>query len=170
MKHDGALLKTISGRCHLLAFDGMQAATATYAARLVDSTFGSERESRRTSRCKVLIFSGCEPLPPTPVALSAALTQLRLDDIVLYSATDASVSAFVRAKVRPTPSWPRSWANSSLFPRCSHSRDAWADLRFLGQPNTFPAEGRHARRGGPAGPCSEGVHAEDAPDHLGAAG
>jgi hypothetical protein len=101
VKHDGALLKTISGRCHLLAFDGMQAATATYAARLVDSTFGSERESRRTSRCKVLIFSGCEPLPPTPVALSAALTQLRLDDIFLYSAADASVSAFVRAKVRP---------------------------------------------------------------------
>ena len=132
MKHDGALLQTISGRCHLLAFDGMQAATATYAARLVDSTFGTERESRRTNRCKVLIFSGCEPLPPTPVALSAALTQLRLDDIFLYSAADASVSAFVRAKVRTTPSWPRNWANSSLFSDVFPQQECMAQLAYFG--------------------------------------
>ena len=42
------------------------------------------------------------------------------------------------AKVRKTPSWPRSWANFnflSLYPR----RNAWANLHRLGQPNTFLA-------------------------------
>ena len=44
------------------------------------------------------------------------------------------------AKVRKTPSWPRSWANFnflSLYPR----RNAWANLHRLGQPNTFLAQG-----------------------------
>ena len=43
-------------------------------------------------------------------------------------------------KVRKTPSWPRSWANFSLFQLYSH-RNAWANLRLLRQPNTFLAEG-----------------------------
>jgi hypothetical protein len=47
------------------------------------------------------------------------------------------------AKVRKTPGWPRSWANSSLLQLCSH-RSAWTNLHLLGQPDTFlaPAQGR----------------------------
>jgi hypothetical protein len=41
-------------------------------------------------------------------------------------------------KVRKTPGWPRSWANFSLLYPYSH-RNAWANLRLLGQPNTFLA-------------------------------
>jgi hypothetical protein len=49
------------------------------------------------------------------------------------------------AKVRKTPSWPRSWANFnflSLYPR----RNAWANLHLLGQPNTFLAAARASPR------------------------
>ena len=38
-------------------------------------------------------------------------------------------------QVRKTPSRPRSWANFSLLYLYSH-RNAWANLRRLGQPNT----------------------------------
>ena len=34
-------------------------------------------------------------------------------------------------QVRKTPSWPRSWANSSLLQLCSH-RNARADLHISG--------------------------------------
>ena len=39
------------------------------------------------------------------------------------------------AKMRNSPSWPRSWANSL----CSH-RNAWANLSRLGQPDIFLAK------------------------------
>jgi hypothetical protein len=39
-------------------------------------------------------------------------------------------------QVRQTPGWPRSWANSSLLLLYSH-RNAWANLRLSGQPNTL---------------------------------
>ena len=58
-----------------------------------------------------------------------------------------------RTKVRKMSSWPRSWANFRLLQPYSH-RDAWANLRLLGRPNTFHAEGpRGARhpRSGPSG-------------------
>jgi hypothetical protein len=42
-------------------------------------------------------------------------------------------------RVRKTPSWPGSWANSSLFPLCSH-RNARANSHLLGQPNIFLAQ------------------------------
>jgi hypothetical protein len=41
-------------------------------------------------------------------------------------------------KVRRTPSWPRSWANFSLFCLYSH-RNVWANSHLLGQPNSFLA-------------------------------
>ena len=44
------------------------------------------------------------------------------------------------SEVRKTPSGPRSWANSSLLQLYSH-RQAWDNLRLLGQPNTFLAAG-----------------------------
>jgi hypothetical protein len=37
--------------------------------------------------------------------------------------------------VRKTPSRPRSWANFSLL--WLYSRNAWANLHLLGQPDTF---------------------------------
>ena len=40
--------------------------------------------------------------------------------------------------MRKTPSWPRSWANFSLFCLYSH-RNVWANLHLLGQPNTVLA-------------------------------
>jgi hypothetical protein len=40
--------------------------------------------------------------------------------------------------VSKTPSWPRSWANSSLLYQYSR-RNAWANLHLLGQPDTFLA-------------------------------
>ena len=43
------------------------------------------------------------------------------------------------AQVRTTPSWPRSWANLSLFCLYSH-RNVWANSHLLGQPNTFLAQ------------------------------
>jgi hypothetical protein len=46
------------------------------------------------------------------------------------------------AKVRKTPSWPsRSWANSSLLDLYSRT-NVWANLRLVGQPNTFLAESK----------------------------
>jgi hypothetical protein len=45
--------------------------------------------------------------------------------------------------VRNTPNWPRSWADFSLFESYS-CRNAWANLRLLGQPNTFLTRG-HGR-------------------------
>jgi hypothetical protein len=38
-------------------------------------------------------------------------------------------------QVRKTPSWPSSWASFSLFWLYSH-RNAWANLRPLGRPDT----------------------------------
>ena len=40
--------------------------------------------------------------------------------------------------MRKTPSWPKSWANFSLWQLHSH-KNAWANLHHLGQPNTFLA-------------------------------
>jgi hypothetical protein len=42
-------------------------------------------------------------------------------------------TGFVQA--RKTPSWPRSWANSSFLQLYSR-RNAWANLDLLGQPDT----------------------------------
>jgi hypothetical protein len=51
---------------------------------------------------------------------------------------DARWQFMADIQVRKTPSWPRSWANFSLL--CLYSRrNAWANLRLLGQPNTFLA-------------------------------
>jgi hypothetical protein len=78
--------------------------------------------------------------------LSAAVTlSLRAvfakSGLTVASAEETSLTA---NQVRTTPSWPRSWANSSLPSLCSH-RNAWASLRLLGQPDTFlaPARGHH---------------------------
>ena len=49
------------------------------------------------------------------------------------------VSTFM-PEVRKTPCRPRSWANFSLLQLYSH-RNVWANLRLLGQPNTFLAAG-----------------------------
>ena len=46
-------------------------------------------------------------------------------------------------EVRKTPSWPRSWANFSLFLLYS-LMTAWANLHLSGQPNTFLVRGRGA--------------------------
>jgi ABC-type uncharacterized transport system fused permease/ATPase subunit len=56
--------------------------------------------------------------------------------------TVASLEAHVEQglKVRKPPSWPRSWASFSLSPLYSH-RNAWANLRLLGQPDSFFAQG-----------------------------
>ena len=43
--------------------------------------------------------------------------------------------------MRKTPSWPRSWANFSLFCLYSH-RNVWANSHLLGQPNTFLAKAK----------------------------
>ena len=43
-----------------------------------------------------------------------------------------------QTQVNKTPSWPRSWANSSLLQLYSH-RNAWANLHPQAQPNTFHA-------------------------------
>jgi hypothetical protein len=45
-------------------------------------------------------------------------------------------------QVRKAPSWFRSWSNVRLLLLRSH-RNAWADLHFLGQPNTFLAPEPH---------------------------
>jgi len=50
-------------------------------------------------------------------------------------------------QVRETPSWPRRWANFSLFQLYSN-RNAWADRHLLGQPDTAHA----AAAGGAAEP------------------
>ena len=49
------------------------------------------------------------------------------------------------AKVRKTPSWPRSWANFSPLSLYSN-RNAWANVHCLGQPNTSLAAGRARAR------------------------
>jgi G3E family GTPase len=41
----------------------------------------------------------------------------------------------IHDQVRDTPSWPRSWANSSLLQLYSHT-NAWANSHRLGQPHT----------------------------------
>jgi hypothetical protein len=50
----------------------------------------------------------------------------------------AEASARANIQARQTPSWPRSWANFSLFWLYSH-RNTWANLHLLGQPDTFLA-------------------------------
>jgi hypothetical protein len=52
-----------------------------------------------------------------------------------------------KGKVRKTPSWPRSWVNTSLLQLYSH-RNAWANLRLLGQPDTFLAKEAERKSGG----------------------
>jgi hypothetical protein len=47
-------------------------------------------------------------------------------------------------QVRTTPSWPSSWANSSLLQLCSR-RNAWANLHLSGQPDTLLAFEQHQR-------------------------
>ena len=44
----------------------------------------------------------------------------------------------VSPQVSKTPSWSRSWSNFSLSLLYSH-RNAWANVHFLGQPNTLLA-------------------------------
>jgi hypothetical protein len=55
-------------------------------------------------------------------------------------------------QVRTTPSWPRSWANFSLLWLYS-DRNTWANLRLLGQPNSFLAIQLHS----PACKCCGGT-------------
>ena len=50
----------------------------------------------------------------------------------------AEAAARANIQARQTPSWPRSWANFSLFWLYSH-RNTWANLHLLGQPDTFLA-------------------------------
>ena len=57
-------------------------------------------------------------------------------------------------KVRKTPSWPRSWANSSLFPLCSH-RNAWANRHLLGRPKTFSRSKDEGWKCRPGTTCGE---------------
>jgi hypothetical protein len=64
-------------------------------------------------------------------------------------------------KVRKTPSWPRSWANSSLLQLYSH-RNVRANLHLLGQPNSFLAQGRL-----PEAPRQPQARAGDGPRRLG---
>jgi hypothetical protein len=52
---------------------------------------------------------------------------------------EAEAEAKSAGQVRKAPSWPRSWANCSLFQLHSHS-NAWANLQLLGQPYTFPLQ------------------------------
>jgi hypothetical protein len=49
--------------------------------------------------------------------------------------------AALYAKVRKTPSRPRSWANTSLLQLCSHLgvRGPASSVHLLGQPDTFLA-------------------------------
>jgi hypothetical protein len=54
---------------------------------------------------------------------------------VTLAGSTASAST---SQVKNISSWPRSWANFSLFWLYSH-RNAWANLHLLGQPNTFLA-------------------------------
>jgi hypothetical protein len=78
---------------------------------------------------------------------SAVVAQLTIP------AADASTWRMVcNAQVRKTPSWPRSWANFSLLWLYSY-RNAWTNLHFLGQPNTFLVirGGRAALRSRPGG-------------------
>ena len=53
-----------------------------------------------------------------------------------------------RPQVRKKPSWPRSWANSSLLSLYSH-RSARANLHLLGQPDTLPATAYRRARTSP---------------------
>jgi hypothetical protein len=48
-------------------------------------------------------------------------------------------------QVRRTPSWPKSWANFSLLQLYSYL-NVWANLRPLGQPDTFIAADRRRAR------------------------
>jgi hypothetical protein len=57
----------------------------------------------------------------------------------------AVARARAQTQVRKTPSWPRSWANSSRLQLYSHM-NAWANLHLLGQPNTILAARRWPRR------------------------
>ena len=57
---------------------------------------------------------------------------------------DEYTGGIMQPKVRKTPSWPRSWANFSLFFIAVFPlpyRNAWANLHLLGQPNTLLAGG-----------------------------
>ena len=59
---------------------------------------------------------------------------------------DPTAPSFVTsAKVRKTPSWPRSWANFSLLQLYSH-RNTRANWHLLGQPKTFLAWGHNPCR------------------------
>jgi hypothetical protein len=63
-----------------------------------------------------------------------------------YCGVTEEWTAPTHPQVRKTPSWPRSWANFSLFCLYSH-RNVWANSHLLGQPNTFLATGGHRLRG-----------------------
>jgi serine/threonine protein kinase len=56
----------------------------------------------------------------------------------LLSTFKAPAEAISLVHVRETPSWPRSWANSSLLQLYPH-RNAQANPHILGRPNTFRA-------------------------------
>ena len=74
----------------------------------------------------------------------AAFFHLRcLNGFVVSAVRRRGATAWVEviSEVRKTSSWPRSWANFSLFLLYSHW-NAWANLHLLGQPNTFLARGR----------------------------
>jgi hypothetical protein len=83
-------------------------------------------------------------LPPCSLQVLDTLSSLTWTDyitvIAFASNTKQSQTAAATdaTKVRKTPIWPRSWANFSLLYLCSHG-NAWANLRLLGQLNTFLA-------------------------------
>ena len=68
-----------------------------------------------------------------PSASAAIVTPLRPRPVQKHSTRRPPA-------VRKTPSWPRSWVNFCLLKLHSH-RNVWANLRLLGQPNTFLACG-----------------------------
>jgi hypothetical protein len=77
-----------------------------------------------------------------PLAEHSALSLASVDchsvgmyTVIVLSLLSLSTKMIV---VRKPPSWPRSWANFSLY-SCVPTEMHWANLHLLGQPNTFLA-------------------------------
>jgi hypothetical protein len=85
-------------------------------------------------------FKNAVPRAPLPVDLQP--TDAGLGATLALTVADTIGRS---VKVRKTPGWPRSWANSRLLQLDSH---AWANLHIMGQPDTALAEerGRGLRR------------------------
>ena len=80
-------------------------------------------------------------LPPCSLQVLDTLTWTDYVTVIAFASNtkqSQTAAATDATKVRKTPIWPRSWANFSLLYLCSH-RNAWANLRLLGQLNTFLA-------------------------------